>query len=54
MWYVHYYGQLTHLIVTSDYHGVIGTVGYKYVEHHGKSVSISVFVMGRGVTFIRE
>ena len=28
MWYAHYYGQLTHLTVTSDDHGVIVTVGY--------------------------
>ena len=28
MGYAHYYGQLTHLTVASDAHGVIGTVGY--------------------------
>ena len=38
MVYVHDYDQLTYLTVTSDDHGVIGTVGYTYVEHHESSL----------------
>ena len=29
-----------HLTVTSDDHGVIGTVGYNLVEHHKKSPQV--------------
>ena len=49
MWYVHYYGQLTHLTVTADDNGVSDII--KWMEHHENT---NVYVMGRGVTLIRE